>query len=72
MKKIKVEEIDIIVTGKPDKPYYEIRYREAGKKYYNIGYSSYYIHNVFNWKDKCFQLVEPKKNIFRKLFDSVR
>ena len=72
MKKIKVKEIDIIVTGKPDKPYYEIQYKEVGKRYYSIGYGSYYIHNVFEWKEKYFQLIEPKQNIFRKLFNSIR
>ena len=51
MKKMKVKEIDIIVRGKPDKPYYEIKYKEVGKRYYNIGCGSYCIDNVFKWKD---------------------
>ena len=41
MGKIKVSEIEIIVTGKKEKPYFEIKYREVGKRYYNIGFSSY-------------------------------
>lgn len=69
MTKIKVKEIDIIVAGKPEKPYYEIKYKEVGKRYYNIGCGSYYIDNVFEWKEKYFQIIEPKKNIFRKLFN---
>ena len=69
MNKIKVTEIYIIVAGKPDMPYYEILYKEVGKRYCNIGCGSYDIHNVFNWKEKYFQLIEPKKNIFRKLFN---
>ena len=69
MNKIKVKEIDIIVRGTPDKPYYEIKYKEVGKRYYNIGCGSYCIDNVFKWKEKYFQIIEPKKNIFRKLFN---
>lgn len=30
MGKIKVSEIEIIVTGKKEKPYFEIKYREVG------------------------------------------
>ena len=38
MEKIKVSEIEIIVTGKKEKPYFEIKYREVGKRHYNIGF----------------------------------
>lgn len=67
MGKIKVSEIEIIVTGKK-KPYFEIKYREVGKRYYNIGFSSYDLDYVFDWKEKCFEVIKPKKNIFRKIF----
>lgn len=68
MEKIKVSEIEIIVTGKKEKPYFEIKYREVGKRYYNIGFSSYDLDYVFDWKEKCFEVIKPKKNILRKVF----
>lgn len=37
--KTKVSSAEIIVTGTADKPYFEIKYKEVGKEYYNIGYS---------------------------------
>ncbi len=65
--KIKVSEIEIIVTGKKEKPYFEIKYREVGKRHYNIGFSSYNLDYVFDWKEKCFEVIKPKRNIFRKI-----
>ena len=50
MEKIKVSDIEIIVTGKKEKPYFEIKYREVGKRHYNIGFSSYNLDYVFDWK----------------------
>ena len=55
--KIKVTNLEIIVTGTKDKPYFEIKYKEVGKKDYNIGYSSYDLNNVFSWKEECFEIV---------------
>lgn len=49
------------------KPYYSIRYREAGEENYNIGYSSYDLENVKKWWDKYFEDVEEEcllKRIF--------
>ena len=66
--KIKVTSLEIIVTGKREKPYFEIKYKEVGKRNYNIGYSSYNLSNVFTWRDECFEIVKSKKNIFQKLF----
>lgn len=68
MGKIKVSEIEIIVTGKKEKPQFEIKYREVGKRNYKIGFSSNNLDYVFDWKEKCFEVIKPKKNIFRKLF----
>lgn len=68
MGKIKVSEIEIIVTGKKEKPYFEIKYREVGKRYYNIGFSSYDLDYVFDRKEKCFEVIKPKKSILRKVF----
>lgn len=67
MKKIKVTEIDIIVTGYVEKPYYELKYREVGKNYYYVGYSSYYLRNVVEWKEQYFEVVKPRRGIFRKI-----
>lgn len=58
--KIKVTKLKIIVTGTKDKPYFELMYKEVGKEDYNIGYSSYNLNNVFDWKEKCFELVVPE------------
>lgn len=67
MKKKKVEEIDIIVTGHVEKPYYELKYREVGKRHYCVGYSSYCLRNVVEWKEKYFEAVEPRSKTFRKI-----
>lgn len=37
--------------------YFEIKYRKVGEEHYNIGFGSYYIHMVFDWLDKCFEIV---------------
>lgn len=58
--KIKVTKLRIIVTGTKEKPYFELMYKEVGKEDYNIGYSSYNLNNVFDWKEKCFELVVSK------------
>ena len=58
--KIKVTKLRIIVTGTKEKPYFELMYKEVGKEYYNVGYSSYDLNNVFDWKEKCFELVVPE------------
>lgn len=68
--KIKVTSLEIIVTGKVEKPYYEIKYKEVGKRDYKIGYSSYVLNNVFAWRDECFEVVNFKKNIFQRLLKS--
>lgn len=57
MSKVKVEEAEIVVHGTADKPYFEIKYREAGKKDYNIGYSSYDVRKVFGWLESEFEVV---------------
>ena len=55
--KVKVTSLDIIVTGTKEKPYFEIKYKEVGKKDYNIGYGSYDLNTVFDWKETCFEVV---------------
>ena len=72
MSKVKVEEAEIVVHGTADKPYFEIKYREVGKKDYNIGYSSYDIRKVFGWLESEFEVVGKsddgtKRRILRSL-----
>ena len=58
--KIKVENIDIVVTGPKEKPYYAIKYRKVGSNDDCIGYGSYTLEYVIGWKEQCFELVERK------------
>lgn len=63
-KKLIVDDIEIIVCDsvlKGDKPYYQIRYREVGKKYYNIGFGSYYLENVVKWRKEEFEVVSSER-----------
>lgn len=59
--KTKVTSDEIIVTGTADKPYFEIKYKEVGKDYYNIGYSSYCLENVFAYREKYLELVKERE-----------
>lgn len=56
--KNKVTDMDIIVRIIGDKPYYELKYKLLGENHYSIGYSSYFLNNVVEWKGKYFELVE--------------
>ena len=58
VKKTKVESLDIIMTMMEDKPYYEIKYKEVGSDHFCIGYSSYRLDYVLEWKKQYFELVE--------------
>ena len=57
-KKIKVDSIDIVVTGTKEKPYYAIKYREVGNNDDCVGYGSYSLENVLGWKEERFELAE--------------
>lgn len=59
-KKTKVDLLEIIVEGTFEKPYYQLRYHELGSSVINIGYGSYYRGNVFEWRDKYFELVKEQ------------
>lgn len=76
IEKIKVESAEIIVTGTKEKPYYEIEYKEVGKDYYCVGYSSYDLNNVFDWKNECFEIVNQEVHndicIFSRIHDWLR
>nr|WP_288707444.1 DUF551 domain-containing protein [uncultured Dorea sp.] len=58
--KIKVESIDIVVIGPKEKPYYAIKYRKVGSNDDCIGYGSYTLEYVLEWKEQLFELVERK------------
>ena len=64
--KLMVDDYDIIVTGRAEKPYYQIKYHEVGSEpdKYDIGFGSYILGNVFEWRDEYFEIVpedEKKK-----------
>lgn len=56
--KAKVNSLEIIVRMVGDKPYYELKYREVGKEYYSVGYSSYDLKTVLDYIDTYFEIVE--------------
>lgn len=56
--KIKVFELDIIVDGSADNPYYSIRYYDLSDNEWHIGFSSYKLSYVMDWRDHCFEIVK--------------
>lgn len=56
--KARVNSLEIIARMLDDKPYYELKYRQAGKKDYSIGYSSYDLKIVLGYIDTYFEIVE--------------
>lgn len=56
--KIKVSELMIIVEGSADKPYYSIRYYDLFDNKWHIGFSSYKLPYVLDWKGKYFEIVK--------------
>lgn len=69
--KVKVEEAEIVVHGTVDKPYFEIKYREVGKKDYNIGYSSYDVRKVFGCLESEFDIVGKSNDIKKRVLKSL-
>lgn len=64
--RIKVSDLEIIVTMMDKDPYYEIKYKKIGENHYNVGYSSYKLENVLAWKDECFEIMtSPQTNADR-------
>lgn len=66
VEKIKVTSLEIIVNGTKEKPYFEIKYKELGKEDYDIGYSSYDLNYVFDWKNECFEIVTELAEEYNK------
>lgn len=58
--KLVVDDIEVIVRGIKNRPYYEIKYREVGNDDYNIGFGSYDLNNVIKWKEEEFEVVSEK------------
>lgn len=59
--KIKTHHARIVVDGTAEKPYYSIEWYDTTKNEYFLGYSSFYIGNVFKWIEECFEIVEAPK-----------
>ena len=65
--KIKATDVDIIVefpqSNKHDgrQPYYCIRYYDLADKQVHIGFGSYCLDYVLQWKEECFEIVENIK-----------
>lgn len=59
--KARVNSLEIIARMLDDKPYYELKYRQVGKKDYSIGYSSYDLKTVLGYIDEYFEIVESDK-----------
>ena len=58
MERTKVDKAMIIASGTKEKPYFEILYHEVGKDYDNVGFGSYYLNNVFDWKEQYLEVVK--------------
>jgi hypothetical protein len=61
--KIKTHYARIVVGGTAEKPCYSIEWYDPLEKEYNLGYSSYYIGNVFNWLSEYFEIVDKDTNV---------
>lgn len=56
--KIRVSSAEIVVHGTKEKPYYEIKYFDLSDNETHIGYSSYNLDFVFEYLEKCFDIVK--------------
>ena len=59
--KIKTHFAQIIVSGKAEKPYYEILYFDTEDRTYHIGFGSYCLDYVFEWLSNEFEIVEAEQ-----------
>ena len=56
--KIKATSIEVVARVIDNKIYYGLKYKILGEDDYHIGYSSFYINNVFKWYSEYFILVK--------------
>ena len=56
--KAKVDKAIIIVSGTKEEPYFEILYHLLGEDEDNIGFGSYCLTNVFNWREQYLEVVK--------------
>ena len=61
IEKIKVAYAQIIVGSTVEKPCFQIQYREVGKDYDTIGFGSFCLKNVFEWRDEYLEVVSDKE-----------
>ena len=61
--KIKTSEIMIIVGGSADEPCYSIRYYDLSDNEWHVGFSSYWLPYVMDWKNQYFEIVEPVEHV---------
>lgn len=54
----RVTEAEVIVTKTFSGFMFHIKYKKVGEDFYNIGYSSYNIHFVFQWLNEYFEIVK--------------
>lgn len=58
--KAKVDNAIIIVSGTKEEPYFEILYHLLGEEDDRIGFGSYCLTNVFNWREQYLEIVNKE------------
>ena len=58
--KSKVDKAIIVVSGTKEEPYFEILYHLLGDKDDRIGFGSYCLSNVFNWREQYLEIVNKE------------
>lgn len=58
--KSKVDKAIIIVSGTKEEPYFEILYHMLGEDEDHIGFGSYCLTNVFNWREQYLEIVNKE------------
>ena len=58
--KSKVDKAIIIASGTKEEPYFEILYHLLDEDEDHIGFGSYCLTNVFNWRDQYLEVVNKE------------
>ena len=61
--KIKTHFAEIIVRGNESEPYYCILYYDPKSKEYVVGFGSYHLKFVFQWKKENFEIIDWPDNV---------